>query len=245
MCRSIAIGSFALLAAGLLGAAAAAQEPEFTQDFRLAACHWSSSGGNPFFPLERGRFNVLEGESDGEELRVEIRVLSARREIELEVDGEEIEVPARVVEEREWEGGELVEVSRNFLARCRETNDVFYFGEEVDYEDGEIVSHDGAWRAGEGGALPGLIMPGTFLLGSRYFQEIAPGVALDRAERVAMGLEIETEAGVFEGCVEIEDSSALDPSAGDQKLYCPGVGLVVDEDVELVEFGRGREHDRD
>ena len=40
-------------------------------------------------------------------------------------------------------------------------------------EDGRIVSHEGAWRAGVDGAQPGLIMPGTFLLGSRYFQEIA------------------------------------------------------------------------
>jgi hypothetical protein len=90
---------------------------------------------------------------------------------------------ARVVEEREWQDDELVEVSRNFFARCKETGDVFYFGEEVDlYEDGEIVGHGGAWLAGRDGALPGIIMPGRFLLGSRYYQEVAPDIALDRGE---------------------------------------------------------------
>ena len=33
-----------------------------------------------------------------------------------------------------------------------------------------------------------MIMPGTFLLGARYFQELADGIALDRAEHMEMGL---------------------------------------------------------
>ena len=46
--------------------------------------------------------------------------------------------------------GELVEVSRNFYARCTQTGDIYYFGEDVDiYEDGVVVSHDGAWLAGK------------------------------------------------------------------------------------------------
>jgi hypothetical protein len=143
-----------------------------------------------------------------------------------------------VVEEREFEDGELAEVSRNFFAICEKTNDVYYFGEEVDiYEDGEIVSHDGAWLAGVDGALPGIVMPGSFLLGSRYYQEVAPGVALDRAEHTAEGLVVETGAGEFEGCVEIIETSPLEPGAESRKLYCPGVGLVADDDLVLVEIG--------
>jgi hypothetical protein len=146
-------------------------------------------------------------------------------------------VETRVVEERESEDGELVEVSRNFWAFCVETGSIFYFGEDVDdYEDGEIVGHEGAWRAGEDGAEPGIIIPGTFLIGSRYFQEIAPGVAMDRAEHTAMGLTVETEAGIFEDCAEILDSSPFDPGSEDRKVYCPGIGLVIDEDLELVEY---------
>jgi hypothetical protein len=115
---------------------------------------------------------------------------------------------------------------------------VVYFGEDVDfYEDGEIVGHEGSWRAGVAGAAPGLIMPGTFLLGSRYYQEVAPGVAEDRAEHVAMGLDVEVEAGDFTHCVEVLETTPLEPGAESEKTYCPGVGLVVDGDLELVEFG--------
>ena len=57
------------------------------------------------------------------------------------VDG----VETKVVEEKETEGGNLVEVSRNYFAICKPTNNAIYFGEEVDAKDGKIVSHEGTW----------------------------------------------------------------------------------------------------
>jgi hypothetical protein len=89
----------------------------------------------------------------------------------------------------------------------------------------------------DGLAEPGLIMPGTFLLGSRYFQEIAEGIAEDQAEHVEMGLEVISFAGDFENCVRIEETTPLEPKALSEKIYCPGVGLVVDDVVELVDYG--------
>jgi hypothetical protein len=204
-------------------------DKEFTEDFFVDECTFADTGSNTFWVLEPGVELVLEGDEDGVEIDVIISVLD---ETEM-VDG----VLTRVVEERESEDGELVEVSRNFWALCTETGDIFYFGEDVDdYEDGEIVGHEGAWRAGEDGAVPGIIVPGRFLIGARYFQEMAPGVAMDRAEHSAMGLTVETEAGTFEDCAEVIDSSPLDPGAEDSKIYCPGLGIVVDAELELVEF---------
>lgn len=213
---------------------------EFTTDFRLEDCTWSAWGRqNPYVSLRPGRQLVLEGEEDGTDLRVEITVLRQVETISFHTaNGVPLTVVARVIEEREFEDGEIVEVSRNFFARCVETSDIFYFGEEVDiYEDGEIVDHHGAWRAGEDGALPGLIMPATFLLGARYFQEMAPGVAEDRAENVAMGLNVTVPAGSFSDCVRVDDSNALSPGRPDVKVYCPGVGQVRDEALRLVEHG--------
>lgn len=204
-------------------------DEEFTEDFFIDECTFATTGANTFWVLEPGVELVLEGEEDGVEIEVIVSVLD---ETEM-VDG----VLTRVVEERESEDGELVEVSRNFWALCTETGDIFYFGEDVDdYEDGEIVGHEGAWRAGEDGAVPGIIVPGRFLIGARYFQEMAPGVAMDRAEHSAMGLTVETEAGTFEDCAEVIDSSPLDPGAEDAKIYCPGLGIVADAELELVEF---------
>ena len=96
-----------------------------------------------------------------------------------EVDG----IMTRVVEEKEWKNEQIIEVSRNFFAICEETNDVFYFGEEVDmYRNGKVANHKGAWLAGENGAKPGLIMPGEPKKGMKYYQEVAKGVAMDIAE---------------------------------------------------------------
>ncbi len=210
----------------------------FTQDFMLESCTFSPTGRNPYFILEPGHQLVLAGEEDKEELELVITVL---RDTEmLSVDGIG-QVRTRVVEEREWLGGELVEISRNFFAICVETNSVFYFGEDVDiFEDGEIVSHEGAWRAGENGAHPGLIMPGTFLLGSRYFQELAPEVAMDRAENAAMNLTAEVPAGTFEDSILVFETSTLEANDRSIKIYAPGVGLIVDDAAQLVDWQEAR-----
>ena len=204
-------------------------DQSFTSEFFTDGCTFGPTGNNPFFPLQPGLRIVLEGDDDGTPIQVILEVTSETRV----VDG----VTTRVVTETESEDGELVEVSRNFFAQCMETGDVFYFGEEVDdYEDGVIVGHEGEWLAGENGARAGIIMPGTPLIGSRYFQEVAPGVALDRGEHLAVGVTMETEVGDFENCLVVRDTNALEPSdKGDIKVYCPGIGIVKDEDLEVVE----------
>jgi hypothetical protein len=232
------IARFAIGALLMLPHAVAAQD-DFTSNFRVEDCKFQARGANPHFILRPERQLVYQ--ADGEELF--ITVLERTRRITLPIGGRLKSVRTAVVEEREFEDGELKEISRNFFAFCRKTNDLYYFGEEVDiYEDGEIVSHDGAWLAGQDGAAPGILMPGTFLLGSRYYQEVAPGVALDRAEHTAEGLEIETEAGEFDECVEVTETTPLEPGSESVKRYCPGVGLVFDDDLELVEI---REDDDD
>ncbi|MGH7832837.1 MAG: hypothetical protein ACREQK_04280 [Candidatus Binatia bacterium] len=220
---------------GLPGGPAIAQdgEPQFTTEFRFKDCKFKNKGVNPFFILKPGYQLVFEGEEDGDLLRVVKTVLNKTETIDVPGIGK---IRTRVLKEQEYVNGRLVEESLNFFAICEKTNDVVYFGEEVDIflPNGTIV-HDGAWRAGVDGALPGIIMPGTFLLGSRYFQEQAPN-AMDQAEHVEMGLTMETEAGTFNGCVRIIETSPLEPGAESEKIYCPGVGLVVDNDVELVEI---------
>jgi len=77
----------------------------------------------------------------------------------------------RVVEEREWKGTELVEVSRNFFAMDPKTGDVYYFGEYVDtYRHGKVANHEGSWRHGRDGATFGLMMPGRPAAGMKFYQ---------------------------------------------------------------------------
>jgi hypothetical protein len=197
------------------------EEPQFTSEFRIEDCDFRPRGENPYFILQPGYQLIFEGEEDGETIHLEITVLNKTETIDLPEIGE---VRTRVVEEVETADGELTEISKNFFAICKQTNDVYYFGEEVDiYNEDGTITHEGAWRAGEpdedGVAEPGIIMPGTFLLGSRYYQELADGIAL----------------GTFTDCVQVIETTPLEPGSESEKIYCPEVGLTVDNSLELIQ----------
>jgi hypothetical protein len=146
-------------------------------------------------------------------------------------------VETRVVEEAEWEDGELVEISRNFFAQAPDGT-VCYFGEEVDdYEEGEVVGHGGAWRAGENDAAPGIIMPGRFAPGVKFAQESAPGIAEDMSAISDRGEEVTVPAGTFTDTLRAFDWNPLEGGGGgDVKYYARDVGMIIDADVELVDY---------
>jgi len=184
---------------------------------------------NGFFPVVVGSETVLEGVDDeGILIRVEMTVPG---------DTEMVAgVNTRVLVETEFEDGELVEISRNFLAQAPDGT-VCYFGEDVDnFEDGELINHDGAWRAGEDGNLPGIIMPAEPEVGMVFQQEAAPGIAEDQAEVIALGEEIDVPAGMFSDTVTMEDCNPLEDDSKDIKVYVDGIGLAIDEFAELIPF---------
>ena len=211
---------------------------------------------NRFFPLRVGQVLNLTNEpcvEDGECDELETVALTVMDEtVEL------FSVTARVVEEWEEAEGDVTEVSRNFFVECAGSEDIYMLGEDVCVPEGSdgalegpppfefftpcgdidegLVPGGGAWRAGEDDALPGLFMPGgAILLGARFHLELAPDVAMDRAEVVDIGIDLEVEAGELEDCVVINDSNLLEGIAKelDEKVYCSGVGLVIDEELEL------------
>ena len=207
-----------------------AHEPQYTDSFMLKECDFSSTGSTPYFVLKPGYQLILEGKEHGENVRLTVTVLGNTEMI----DG----IETRVVEERETKSNELIEVSRNFFAICRQTNTVFYFGEDVDiYKEGKIVGHEGAWRAGSNGAKAGVMMPGIILLGARYYQEVAPGIAMDRAEIVGMTEVVDTPKGKYENCLKVKETTPLEPNAKEYKFYAPGIGLIKDGALNLTEYG--------
>jgi hypothetical protein len=163
--------------------------------------------------LEPGYTLVLEGRN----AQLIVTVLNETKT----VDG----VETRVVEERESRGGRLIEISRNYFAMSSRTNDVFYFGEDVDmYRGGEVVSHTGAWLSGVGDAKFGLMMPGQVSVNAGYYQEVAPKVAMDRAVIVSASETCRTPAGEFEDCLKVEETTPLQPGIIEYKYYAPGIG---------------------
>ena len=203
----------------------AAQDSEWQEEFGISKCNLQTSGRNPYFILEPGYQLVLEGN----DIKLQLTVLDETKTI----DG----VATRVVEEREWKKGELAEIAKNYFAICEPTKDVFYFGEDVDYyEKGKVTKHDGSWLA-EKGNRAGLMMAGMPRVKMRYYQEIAPGTAMDRAEIVSLSETCKTPAGTFSNCLKVKETSAIELAAKEYKYYAPGVGLVADDTVRLVKHG--------
>jgi hypothetical protein len=199
----------------------------WTIDFAADRDSLTHTGKNPYFILEAGYQLVFEDDDE----RVVKTVLDETKM----VDG----VECRVLEERETKKGKLVEVSRNYFAISKRTNSVYYFGEDVDeYKDGKVTAHGGSWLAGKDGAKFGLMMPGVPLLKARFYQEVAPKLAMDRAEIVALGITLKTPAGEFKNCLKIEETSPLEPNVKEFKLYAPGIGCVQDGGAKLVKYGK-------
>jgi hypothetical protein len=211
---------------------AAEEALEGARELSIAVCDpgtgsFSTDITNEFLPLAANRRWVLEGREGGAVVRVEMQVLE-----ELQVVAG---VETRIFEEREFEDGELIEVSRNFVAQASDGS-VCYFGEDVeDYEDGRLVGSAGAWRAGEDGAVPGILMPAAPEVGTSHRQEVAPGVAEDASVVVALGEPVTVPAGAFTDTLTVRD---VDPLGGgvDEKQYARDVGPVRDAGLLLIEF---------
>lgn len=189
--------------------------------FNVNKADLSASGANPYFHLRPGTVSIFR---DGDT----VLIISALKQTRT-VDG----VETRVVEEREMAAGKPKEISRNFFAIDSKTGDVFYFGEETDeYHNGK-VTHPGVWLAGQNGARFGLMMPAHPKVGDRYYQELAPGVAMDRFEVLATDETVTVPAGTFKRCIHIRETSPLESGSSD-KWYAPEVGLIKDGDAVLT-----------
>jgi hypothetical protein len=190
--------------------------PVYTDTFLVDEKDLATTGRNPYFILEPGYQLYFESPDKKETLT--ITVLDETKK----VGG----IETRMVEEREIEDGKVRELSRNYFAICRRSNSVYYFGEDA----------GGAWLHGEKGARYGLMMPGTPLVGSRFYQEIAPGAAMDRTEIVSVTEKYETPAGKFEKVLKTLETTPLDPKEQAFKHYAPGVGLIQDGNLKLVKI---------
>jgi len=221
--------TFALVLLTVVAALTGNARLTFTDAFGVDKTDLVATGTNRFFILAPGYQQTFEGKEAGKQTVLTITVLNQTKI----VDG----VETRIVVEHETADGQLAEVSSNYFAISVKTSDVFYFGEDVDeYENGKVVSHNSSWLAGVNGAHFGMQMPGTPLLGARYYQEVAPKQAMDRAEVKSLVDTLDTPAGKFVNCLNTEETSDLE-SAREIKLYAPGIGLILDGKLKLTKFG--------
>jgi hypothetical protein len=185
------------------------------------------TGSNPYFNLTPGyQLSFRHGK--------ETDVITVLNEVK-RIDG----VDTRAVEDREFDAnGKLVELTRDYYAIDSVTNDVYYFGEDVDVydKDGKVKNHEGSWLSGVNGATFGLMMPARPRAGQKFYQEQAPAVAMDRVEIASITEKLNVPAGKFTNVVHVIESTPLEIGQA-HKFYVSGIGMVKDEDMELVQYG--------
>lgn len=200
-------------------------------DFQQARFNPGAPINNPYFPLVPGTVSAFSGTTaDGETTESnDFYVTSLKNNV--------FGVQTFVIRDTAYEDGVLIEDTIDFFAQDTRGN-VWYFGEKVinyEYDDDDNfvgTNNDGQWLAGKNDALPGWIMPANPTVGLSYFNEFAPGVALDEALVVSRNAKIETDLGQFT-TLKTLDTSQLDPGIREFKYYAPGIGVVrVDEELD-------------
>jgi len=216
---AVGVGSYFLLKGRPSGAPTG-----FRDSFPVNKNNLGPTGNNPYFILKPGyKLSYEAGDST-----FTTTVLNETKIVD--------NVETRVIQDIEESNGQLVEITYDYFAIDKTTNDVYYFGEDVDiYKNGKVFSHEGAWLSGVNDAKFGLIMPGQIKVGDKFYQELAPNIAMDRAEVVGINDEVETPAGTFKNCIHFAESSAIDTSTA-SKWYARDVGLVQDDEFVLVKI---------
>jgi hypothetical protein len=184
---------------------------------------------NPWFPLVTGNRWVYEG--DGESIDV---VVTSETKL---IDG----VTCVVVVDVASEDGVVIEITRDWYAQDVEGN-VWYCGEiarnfEVfdadDPETPELVDIDGSWKAGRDGSEPGILLPFDPQPGIVIRQEVAYGEAEDVIRVESVTATENSPGGSCAGdCLMTTDFTPLEPDVEENKFYAPGIGLIVEIDVE-------------
>jgi hypothetical protein len=194
---------------------------------------FSSTITHPYLPLSTVRTTELVGDDE--------RVM---REVQPDtklIGG----VECLVLAEKEYEDGELTEISYNYFAQDAAGN-IYYFGEDVDdYEDGKVVGHGGAWLVGRNAREPCLFMPADLTIGLMFKPEnVAPNPQeWDRIDTTCASLRV--KAGRYENVLVVAETD-VPGRWQERKYYARGIGLISEnQDLNLVKihaYGAPRGH---
>ena len=187
---------------------------------------------NPWFALVPGNLWVYEG--DGETIKVEV---SGDTKL---IDG----ITCIVVVDTAMEDGVVVETTDDWYAQDVDSN-VWYCGEisenfeEFDGDetaDPELVDIDGSWKAGRDGSEAGILLPFDPQVGDVFRQEVAYGEAEDAVEILSITADEAAPGGACaSNCLMTADFNPLEPDVEENKYYVPGIGLIVEVNLNMGE----------
>jgi hypothetical protein len=178
---------------------------------------------NLYLPLVPGTVYRYEGGT-------EVTTVSVTDEV-TEILG----IPALAVRDVVEDEGEVVEDTIDWYAQDRAGN-VWYLGEiSQEFEDGELVSLEGSWKAGRDGARPGIVMLASPMVGDVYRQEFLLGDAEDIGEVLDLTASADVplvSASCSGTCLQTADTTPLEPGILEYKFYSPDVGLILEVDPD-------------
>jgi hypothetical protein len=191
---------------------------------------------NPFYPVSLIGQAISLGQEGGSPYRSEVTLLPDTKTIAW--DGQQVE--ARVSQYVAYADGKLDEVAYDYFAQA-DDGSVYYLGEDVsNYEDGQVVNHEGSWLTGKDGAPPALIMPGHPEVGQVFNPENLPGVVYETDEIMSLAEKVDTPGGPIDNALLIKEK-LMDGSI-EYKVNAANLGIVEsraeDERVTLVWLNR-------
>jgi len=207
--------------------------PQGDEPVDLDTADFVAEVDNPYWPMVAGnRWVYNETDAEGNEMQVEVTVTNDKKNI--------LGISATVVHDvvTLTQDGSVKEDTLDWYAQDVDGN-IWYLGEDTkEYENGVVVSTKGSWEAGVDGAQPGIMVPANPEVGMTYRQEYYAGEAEDRAKILSLDEQVEVPYGAFDGCLQTEDSTPLDPDVLEHKYYCRDAGPALAIDVAS---GVGRE----
>jgi hypothetical protein len=193
---------------------------------------------NPYFPLATLERQILQGRTKGgHTVRVERTLLDRTERFKI---GEQT-VETLIMQDRSFVDGVLEEVALDYFAQA-DDGTVYDFGKDVNlYSDGEVVSHEGAWRYGVDTHQLGVIMPAHPEVGTTFQAENVPGITTEDNEVLSVSETVKVRAGRFRNCLLIQET--LSDLSVEHKYYAPNVGVIrevtPDGELNLLSLGEG------
>ena len=189
----------------------------------LDPANFVSTIDNPYYPLPVGRTLVYDGSRDGQTQTDTIKVLDQTKVIE--------GITARVVSDIATHDGTLLEKTFDWFAQDKDGN-VWYLGEDTTaYLKNGKTDTSGSWEAGVNDAEPGLIMEASPQIPDGYRQEYLAGEAEDTAWISGQGGSVKVPYGVVRNVLTTLEATQVEPGIYDQKIYGPGLGIVVEQSL--------------
>jgi hypothetical protein len=178
----------------------------------------STSVTNPLFPISNLHSAILNGQVDGQPLKIETTLLPDTRVIEWRPGQCVRTLVSQFVA---YKGGRIEEVALDFYAQA-DDGSVWYFGEDVfNYARGGVADTAGTWLAGKEGAAA-MIMPGQPKVGDVNRSENIPGLVFEEVTVKATGVTVAGPRGPVQGAMI--GSELHDDGTREDKYFAPGYG---------------------